>query len=65
MKGLKKMRTARNLTQGDLSRKTGINRVVISLYESGKREPVMGNAKKIAEALHCSMEDLMTDGDER
>ena len=53
------MRKARNLSQKGLSEATGIHRVTIARYEAGKIEPSLPKAKKIADALGCTVDELL------
>lgn len=55
---LKKMRTAKGLTQIDVSRKAGISEAAYQLYEYGKRAPNIRTAIRIADAL--GVRDLRT-----
>ena len=49
----------RRITQKDISEETGIAQPVISRYVSGKTMPSMYNLHKLAQALDCSVDDLM------
>lgn len=51
----------RGITQGELSRITGIGRSSISQYLSGKNEPSDNRKIVIADAVGCSVEDLEDD----
>jgi len=54
---IKELRKARNMTQGDIYRATGIERSALSRYESGKINDMgVNNAIKIARALGISVE---------
>jgi DNA-binding XRE family transcriptional regulator len=48
------------ITQRELGKKCGLSNVTISYYISGKKNPNLGSAAKIAEALNVSIEDLFT-----
>lgn len=56
---MKKLRTENHLTQTDLAKKLFISQKTVSAYESGKRQPSIEQLPKIAEILHCSIEDLV------
>lgn len=56
---IKHMRKARKLTQADLAKLTGISAVCISRYECGSRKPDLLDAKRIADALGCKIDDLL------
>ncbi|MBQ7509062.1 MAG: helix-turn-helix transcriptional regulator [Spirochaetales bacterium] len=53
------LRWAKGMTQQQLAEATGLNRVVISQLETGKREISLSIAKKLAPALGCSYKDLL------
>lgn len=44
-------RTAQNLTQKDLSKRTGINQADISRLENGTRNPTVNLLKRLAEGM--------------
>jgi putative transcriptional regulator len=50
----------RGMSQVDLAAITGISTTQINEYISGKRMMTLRNAKKIAYALNCSIDDLYT-----
>ena len=52
-------RENRNLTQAELSDKTGIAIPNISLMEAGKRSIGLRTAKKLAVALECDVDDFV------
>ena len=57
---LKKAREAAGLTQEELAEKSGVKRGTISNIETGKQTDMMvGNLKRIAEALGCEISDLV------
>lgn len=53
------LRWAKGMTQKQLAEATGLNRVVISQLETGKREISLSIAKKLAPALGCCYKDLL------
>ena len=55
---LRKQMVERGITQGELSRITGIGRSSISQYLSGKNQPSKARKAVIADAVGCSVEDL-------
>ena len=55
---LKKLRKERNLKQIDLAKKIGVTRQSMSYYELGISRPSLDNAKKIADILDCTIEDI-------
>lgn len=58
---LKKLRTARNLTQGDLSEEFNISRSAVSMYENGEREPDFETLEMIADYFNVDMNHLLGD----
>ena len=56
---LKAARLAAGLTQVQLAEKAGCIQRDISDWENGKREPVASTLKKLAQAIGCSMDDLV------
>jgi len=56
---LKELREARHMTQEALAEATGIHRVTIARYETTNRGMTLYNAKLLATALECSIDDLM------
>ena len=59
MTSIKDIRKRLNMTQKQLSVRTGISQVNQSRYESGKRSPKIGTAFKIAKALGCTVDELI------
>lgn len=57
---LKELRQQKNLTQLELSKLLGIDRAMLSLYESGKIKSIpYHNILKIADFFEVSIDDLM------
>ena len=56
---LKTARLAAGLTQVQLAEKVGVQQRDISRWENGLREPGVLIVKKMAQALGCSMDDLV------
>lgn len=56
---IKTKREAAGLSQEELARVSDVSRVSIARYESGKREPTLTIAAKLAAALNCSVDDLV------
>lgn len=56
---LKRIRTEKSMTQGDIVRSTGIDRSSMSALEGGKQNPTLETIKKIAQALGVSMDQLL------
>jgi transcriptional regulator with XRE-family HTH domain len=55
---LQKILDKHRMTQVDLSMKTGLSTTQISEYITGKRGMSLKNAKVIANALHCFIDEL-------
>lgn len=49
-----------NYNQNDLSRETGINRVMINRYANSNTTPTVYNLRKIARVFKCSVDELLT-----
>lgn len=58
-KNLKRIRTRKGMSQGDIYRSTGMDRAYLSSLENGKRNPTLSNIKKIAEALGVEPHELL------
>ena len=58
MNNIKKFRELRGMTQDELSRRVGVDRVTIANWEAGKTEPKLSHALKLAEALETTMEKI-------
>ena len=56
---LKEIRLARGMTQEQLADKVGIERTSITNYELGTREPSLDTLRKLAEALDCTLDELI------
>ena len=48
-------RTAQNLTQKELSKRTGINQADISRLENGTRNPTLSLLKRLAEGMRMEL----------
>lgn len=55
---LKELRTERGLGQIQLAKELGVGKSVISLWETGKSEPTLGNLVKIALFFRVSTDYL-------
>jgi len=58
-KNLKKIRTAKKMSQGDISRALEVHRAYISGIENGKRNPTLATIEKLANALGVSVNELL------
>jgi len=57
---LREIRKQRGLTQKELSEKSGVARISIARYESGKVIPGALNLMKLAKAMECNAEEIIT-----
>ena len=56
---LKRIRLAKKMSQGDLSKSLGVDRAYISNIENGRMNPTLSTLEKIAGALGISSSDLL------
>ena len=56
---IKEQRKALGISQTKLGEFCGVTKGTISQYENGKREPDLTTLKKIAAALHCTVDYLL------
>lgn len=59
MTAIRYIRKRLNMTQEQLSERTGISQTNMSRYESGERKLTLENAAKIANALGCTVDELL------
>ena len=55
---LKKIRTKKNMSQGDIARALNVSRGYVSNIENGKLNPTLSTITKLAEALDVSLDKL-------
>jgi len=58
---LVRIRSDRNLSQGEVARLSGVSRAAISKYETGDRLPKLRTLVQIARALRCAPSDIDPD----
>ena len=58
-KNLKRIRTTKGITQGDIVRTLGVSRSFVSNIENGKTNPTLATIAKIAKALDVSIDKLL------
>lgn len=58
-KNLKRIRTEKKISQGDIARTLNVSRSFISNIENGKTNPTLFTIAKIAQALKVTTSDLM------
>jgi len=56
---LKRIRTKKKMSQGDIARALEVHRAYISGIENGKRNPTLATIQKLAEALRVSADELL------
>jgi transcriptional regulator with XRE-family HTH domain len=61
---LREMREAKQLSQGDIEKRTGLLRCYISRVENGHTVPAIETLEKIARALEVPLYQLFYDGEE-
>lgn len=60
---LKARRLMLRLSQNELSKRSGVSQQAISGIESGRNSPSEQTILMLSAALHCSLSELMQDGD--
>jgi transcriptional regulator with XRE-family HTH domain len=60
---LKELRDSKQLSQGDIERRTGLLRCYISRVENGHTVPAVATLEKMARALEVPLYKLFYDGD--
>ncbi len=56
---IRRIRVAKEMTQGDLCRKLKVDPAYISNIENGNKNPTLATIERIAEALSTPIEELM------
>ncbi len=56
---LKKIRTKKGISQGDIAKELGVSRGFISTIENGKTNPTLATIAKMAKAVGVSVNDLL------
>lgn len=64
MSQLEKLRLEKRMTRQQLADAARVTRVSIYRYEHGRRVPNVDTASRLAKALECSIEELVTRSDE-
>ena len=58
-KNLKRIRTEKSITQGDIVRTLGVSRSFVSNIENGKTNPTLATIAKLAKAVGVSVDELL------
>lgn len=58
-KNLKRIRNAKGISQGEISRKLEVDKSFVSNIENGKTNPTLSTIAKIAKAIGVSVGELM------
>ncbi len=58
-KNLKRIRTEKGISQGDIVKASGIDKAMISNIENGKTNPTLATIAKLAKAIGVSVGELM------
>jgi transcriptional regulator with XRE-family HTH domain len=61
---LRELREAKQLSQGDIEKRTGLLRAYVSRVENGHTVPAIETLEKLARALECPLYQLFYDGEE-
>ena len=56
---IKNERVRRGLSQAEMAEKVGVSQAMYSYYENGWRKPSLEVAKRIADALEISLDELV------
>lgn len=58
-KNLKRIRTEKGISQGDIARAIGMDKGFISNIENGKTNPTLATIAKLAKAIRISTDELL------
>ncbi|OHA00494.1 MAG: DNA-binding protein [Candidatus Sungbacteria bacterium RIFCSPHIGHO2_02_FULL_47_11] len=58
-KNMKRIRTKKGMSQGDIARALEVDRGYISNIENGKKNPTLATVARIANALDVSADELL------
>jgi len=56
---LKRIRTKKGITQGDIARSLGVSRGFVSNIENGKTNPTLATIARLANAIGVSSDELL------
>lgn len=60
-KNIRRIRTAQNMTQSALAEKVGVSVQMISQIECGTKVPRVPKLVRIAQALQCSTDEILSE----
>lgn len=58
-KNIRKKRLEYDIEQQELAKRVGINKTLLCNIEKGRRRPSVDVLNKIADILHCSVDELL------
>tara|TARA_B100000745_G_C20151207_1_gene394672 strand:+ start:104 stop:310 length:207 start_codon:yes stop_codon:yes gene_type:complete len=58
-KNLKRIRTKKDISQGDIAKELGVDRGFISTIENGKTNPTLATIAKLAKAVGVTTNELL------
>ena len=58
-KNLKRIRTEKGISQGDIARSLGVSRGFVSKIENGKTNPTLATIARLANAIGISSDELL------
>ena len=58
-KNLKRIRTAKGISQGEIGRILGVDKGFVSNIENGKTNPTLATIAKLAKAVGVSVDELL------
>lgn len=56
---IREIRKERGMTQSDLAKMVGVDQSAVAQWEAGKSGPHRNKLSKLAQALGCSIDDLL------
>lgn len=56
---LKRIRSEKGISQGDIVKTTGLDKAMISNIENGKTNPTLATISKLAKAVGVSVDELL------
>lgn len=57
---MRRIRESKDLSVSGLAQTMNVDRSLVSSWENGRRVPTVESATKVAAALRCSLDDLVT-----